>query len=402
MKRGARARPSGRPRIAIVGGNFAGLTAAQNLGPRYEVTVFDPSPSFEWLPNLHELLSGEKQPADLRLPRGRLVKKAGHRFVRARVRHIDADARRLVTTQGREYEFDACIVAVGGIDETFGVRGVAEHARGFKTVADCARIGRELRALARRRGPCRVVIVGGGFEGIEALGEILRRYRKRSGLHVELIEAGPALMADGPRSIDRRIRKLCASLDVGLRTGSPVVAVTPRNVLLRSGERVRSDLTIWTGGARASPLLAASGLAVKPGSWAPVDATLRSTRAHNVLVIGDAAGLKPPLSKQAYYAMQMGELAAANVERLLAGRSLRPFKPDDKPKLVAFGDLDTFLVAGRSAIASPRLASLKEAVFQLTMAQIDPPLNAPALRQLSGRLDSMLGLALRRSGIRAG
>jgi len=62
-----------RPRIAIVGGNFAGLTAAQGLGREYDVTVIDRSPHFEWLPNIHELLSGEKRTADLRLSRARVV-----------------------------------------------------------------------------------------------------------------------------------------------------------------------------------------------------------------------------------------------------------------------------------------------------------------------------------------
>jgi len=54
--------------------------------------------------------------------------------------------------------------------------------------------------------------------------------------------------------------------------------------------------------------------------------------------------------------------------------------------LVAFGDLDTFLVSGRSVIASPTLAAAKEAVFQLTMAQIDPPTGAAQLRALTNRV----------------
>jgi hypothetical protein len=37
-------------------------------------------------------------------------------------------------------------------------------------------------------------------------------------------------------------------------------------------------------------------------------------------------------------------------------------------------------------IASPGLAALKEAVFQVTMAEIDPPLNASALGQMTARL----------------
>jgi NADH dehydrogenase len=155
---------------------------------------------------------------------------------------------------------------------------------------------------------------------------------------------------------------------------------------LGSGERLRSDLTIWTGGVTASPLLRDSGLAGKSGPWAPVTPALQSTRFENLFVIGDAAALPRPLPKQAYFAMQMGERAADNARRWLAGRSLRAFRPAPKPMLVSFGDLDTFLVRGRVVSASPALAALKEAVFQATMAQIDPPLEPSALRDLKARL----------------
>src|SRR5512137_1033338 len=131
-----------RPRIVIVGANFAGIAAAQHLDGRYDVTVVDRSPWFEWLPNIHELLSGVKRPGDLRLPRARLVKRAGHRFVRAEVVRIDAPNRAVVTSKGRRFPFDACIVAVGGVDETFGVPGADRHAMPFKSVDDCAEIGR--------------------------------------------------------------------------------------------------------------------------------------------------------------------------------------------------------------------------------------------------------------------
>jgi NADH:quinone reductase (non-electrogenic) len=79
-----------RRRIVIVGANFAGLAAAQHLGREHAVTVIDRSASFEWLPNIHELLSGVKRPAILRLSRARLLARTGHRFVRATVAAIDA------------------------------------------------------------------------------------------------------------------------------------------------------------------------------------------------------------------------------------------------------------------------------------------------------------------------
>jgi NADH dehydrogenase len=375
-----------RPRIAIVGANFAGLSAAQHLRPDHAVTVIDQSPWFEWLPNVHELLSGVKQPADLRLPRARLVARAGHRFVRATVAAIDARAGRLVTVSGRHIDFDACVVAIGGVSETYGIKGADRHAMPFKSVANCAAIGRKLATLARRPGRCSVVIVGGGLEGIEALGEILRRYRRREGLGITVIEAGRRLLPGSPPALDAAVRAHCSGHDVRFVTRTPVSAVTPKHVQLRSGEVLHSDLTLWTGGVAAPPLLRASGLVDAPRQWAPVNAALRSTKFDNVFVIGDAAGLRRPLGKQAYFAMQMGACAAGNATRALAGRPLRAFRPSPKPMLVAFGDVDTFLVTGRTVVASPRLAALKEAVFQLTLAEIDPPLNAPALRDLASRL----------------
>jgi NADH dehydrogenase FAD-containing subunit len=381
------ARPQAlRPRIAIVGANFAGLAAARQLGREYAVTVFDRSASFEWLPNIHELISGVKRPADLRLSRRRLVTRAGHRFVLAEVTAIDAAAGQLSTRTGRKFGFDCCIVAVGGADETYGVRGADRHAMPFKSVDDCATIGRELATLARKRGRSSVVIVGGGLEGVEALGEILRRHARLDGLAITLVEAGPRLLPGTPIRLDAAVRAHCEGRNVRILTDSPVTAVTPKQVRLRGGVTIRSDLTLWTGGVTAPPLLREAGLADKPRQWAPVTAALRSKRFDNVFVIGDAAGLPHPLAKQAYYALQMGACAAENAQRSLAGRRLRDFKPSAKPMLVAFGDLDTFLVSGRTVIASPGLAALKEAVFQVTMAEIDPPLNASALGQMTGRL----------------
>lgn len=373
-------------RIAIVGANFAGLTAAQNLGREHVVTVFDPSPWFEWLPNIHELLSGVKRPGELRLSRRRLVARAGHRFVRAAVTSIDARRGQLTTAKDRSYDFDVCIVAVGGVNETFGVDGADRHAMPFKSVGDCDAIGRRLATLARRKGKHSVVIVGGGFEGVEALGEILRRDRTRDAFRIAVVEAGPRLLAGHPSGLDAKVRSHCEGRDVRILTKSRVASVTRRRVRLASGETLHSDLTIWTAGATAPSLLRESGLARRPRQWAPVRPTLQSARFDNVFVIGDAAALPRPLAKQAFYAMQMGACAAENVQRVLLGRRPRNFRPSGKPMLVTLGDLDTFLVAGRSIVASPGLAAAKEAVFQVTMAQIDPPVGADALRALASRV----------------
>ena len=375
-----------RPRVAIVGAGFGGLRAAQELGSEFDVTVFDPSPWFEWLPNIHELVSRAKRPADLRLPLKRLMTAAGHRFVRDAVAAIDARRGTLATAGGEVHAFDFCIVAVGGVNATYGVPGVERYAMPFRSVGQCDAIGRRLAALLKGRKPRSIVIAGGGFAGVEALGEILRRYRTRDNLALHIVEAGPALMPGASPKIDAAVRKHVRAFDVQIHTGIPVAAITPTGLRLRDGKRLRSDLTIWTGGGVAPPLLHAARLAPKPLQWAPVDATLRSRRYKNVFVIGDAATLPAPVPKQAFHALEMGECAAANVRRAAAGRALHRYRPSRTPLLVAFGDLDTFLVAGRSVVANPALAAGKEAVYQVTMAQIDPPSNVQALGHLASRV----------------
>ena len=46
-----------------------------------------------------------------------------------------------------------------------------------------------------------VVIVGGGLEGIEALGEILRRFRHREAFDVIVVEAGARLLPGTPSAL---------------------------------------------------------------------------------------------------------------------------------------------------------------------------------------------------------
>jgi NADH dehydrogenase len=359
-----------RERVLILGGGFAGLAAALELSSdRHDVTLIDRSRWFEFLPNIHELISGVKSPDLLRLPLDRNVRRAGHTFRRDTVTAIDPVGRTVATRSRKAIGYDALIVALGGVDAARGVPGVVEHALPFKNVEQCDRIGRRLTRLAARRKPARVVIVGGGLEGVEALGEILRRYRG-AGLHVTLVEARERLLPEAPAALDTCLRRLCAPYDVDFRMASPVRRIEPAAVALVGGDSLPSDLTIWTGGPAPPALLAASGLAPADG-WAPVNEMLQSRSHPEVFVTGDAAELPNGLPKQGYHALDMGVCAARNVERLRDGRTLVPFRPSPKPTLISFGDLTCFLVAGGRALEGPSLGAAKEAVFELLMAQLD-------------------------------
>jgi NADH dehydrogenase FAD-containing subunit len=83
--RGRAAKQSGSAEVVVLGGGFAGLAALRSLPPRFRTTLVDERPTFEFLPNIHELISGLKSPELLRLPLRPLVRRAKARFVQGRV-----------------------------------------------------------------------------------------------------------------------------------------------------------------------------------------------------------------------------------------------------------------------------------------------------------------------------
>ena len=375
-----------RKHIVIVGGNFAGLTAAVNLSRRHAVTVIDPSRYFEWAPGIHEILSGVKTQQGLRLDRAAIAKQAGHRFLRDSVTELQPAQRRLATASGRELDFDACIVAVGALWNTHHIPGADRHAMPFRSVADALAIKHRMHTLLQQGKPLRIVIAGGGISGIEALGEILRGHRDDASLTVELVEAGSQLLPGLPASLDADLRHLCEPYAVKFHTSTTIASVSPKGVRLADGTRLRSELTLWTAGLAPPVLLRESGLAPPPQVWADVHQTLQSRHFDNTFVIGDAAQPPQAVGKQASNAIDMGTLAAANVARLLDGHTLKPFTPALKPLLIAFGDLQTYLVAGRSVLASKVLAGAKEGVYQVFMSQMGPNGVFKSLPAATGRL----------------
>lgn len=372
--------------IVVVGASFAGLSAAAALSPRHAVTVIDAARHFEWIPNLHELVSGVKTAPALRIDRRAAVERAGHRFVEDAVVALEPAQRRLHTARGRTYDFDACIVAAGAVAAVHGVPGAADHALPFRHIADAQAVARRLKDLRRRGTSMHIVIAGAGIVGIEVLGELLRRHRDAPGLRVDVVEPAARLLPGLPAALDADLRERCSPWPVRFRTGTGITRVTPKGVRLSDGSRLHADLVVWSAGLAPAPLLQAGGLTRAPDAWAAVRASLQSRRHDRIFVVGDAARLPTPLARQAYHAIDMGEHAAANAERLFAARPLRPFEPNPKPLLVAFGDLQTYLVAGPDVYASPLLAGAKEAVYQVFMAQMTPGGVAARLTSAARRL----------------
>lgn len=374
-----------RPQVIIIGGNFAGLSAARTLSAKhFQVTVIDPSTDFEWLPHIHELISRHKKAEQLRHNREQLLARAGHRFLQETVTSIDKQQQRVQLSSGQWLPYDELVVTVGNLSMIDRVKGAREYALPLGSIAEAERAALQLQRLDSLSLPQRpVVLVGASIEGIEVLGEMLRRYRRQWRFQLHVIEAQTTVMAQF-KGMDSYFKERVADLAIQWHTGRFVTEVSKESITLDNGEVLPSRVTLWCAGAIPNPLLAEAGLA-PARHYAPVKTTLQSVENEHVWIAGDAAAFPTTLEKQAYHALPMGALIAKNIERKMKGRTLAEFKPLPIPSLMSFGDVG-FLLFKSHALVSPSLIAAKEGVFQANFNLIKPPRQVSDWQQIKDSL----------------
>lgn len=115
-------------KTVVVGGNFAGLTAALELkrkgGANHEVILVSSSTVFIFIPSLIWVPLKWREIKDITVPIEPVLKKAGVQFVHAEALHVDPENRVLQTTKG-DIEFDHVVIATGP-------RAVMDVAEGFQ------------------------------------------------------------------------------------------------------------------------------------------------------------------------------------------------------------------------------------------------------------------------------
>jgi NADH dehydrogenase len=347
---------SGAPRhILVVGAGFAGLYAAMGLkgavAAGHRVTVVNQESFFQYQPFLPEVASGTIDPRAAVVPLRRVLKHC--RIVIGEVTRVDHAGREAyVRTSGgdeRTIGYDIVVLAPGSRSRVLPVPGLAEHGIGFKTVQEAIYLRNHVLAqldvaaseedAARRRAALTFVFVGGGYAGVEALGELedlardaIENYPdlEASEMRWVLVDAAERILPELPEGLASYAQELLQRRGIIVKLATRLESAEGGVIRLSDGDTFPAETLVWTAGVKPSPLARESGLPVDEQGRLLVDRYLRVEGVEDVWGAGDAAsvpdettgGLSPPTAQ---HGLRQGKRVAANIEAFLTGDPLQPF-----------------------------------------------------------------------------
>ena len=359
-----------KSRIIVIGANFAGLSAASKLSKCHDVTIIDAKQDFQWTPNIHEILSDVKKETSLNLNLATIITRLGHHFINQTVSSIDGALQTVTLDDKQILNYDVLLIASGHSRSNYGIKGASKYAHGFRSADNVIQIHHDIEAvLNSNKHLININIVGGGFTGVEVLGELLRKYASTKQLHFNVIDNASRLVQALPERLSDDVISQCKNYQVSFHFNKKITEVKKSSIHFDDNKSIDSDVTIWSAGTKLPEYLDGINTQATPNGLA-VNTFLQTKEFSSIFVAGDSATLPNALPKQASIALDMGVHAAININRFCAKKSLKPFKVSVKPVLLSLGDINTYFIQGKLVLASPLLAAGKEALYQFYMARL--------------------------------
>ena len=344
-----------KPRVVILGAGFGGLTAARAMAKDADVTLVDRHNFQTFLPLLYQVSTAGLAADHVVHPVRGALRKSGVKFRMGSPLSVDHKNKTVKLDSSEVLEFDHLVVALGSSTADFGVPGVAEYGLGMKSVHEAinirAAVMRRFEDLCRFEDDTRlsIAVVGGGPTGVEmagALAELKRGPLKNDMAHaaehidIYLIEAGPRILPMFSEKLSARAESDLRKLGVIVRTNTSVREVQSRKIIVKEGDPIPAEITVWAAGVKGEPTAELLNLPIV-GSRIDVEESLRVSHYPHIWAIGDIAGAKGAdgrfLPMVAPVAMQQARFVAKQIIRAHKGEAVKAFKYLDKGSMATIG-----------------------------------------------------------------
>jgi NADH dehydrogenase len=364
-----------KKRVVIVGGGFGGCFTAKRLETMLsrtsdiEVALVNRDNYFIFQPLLPEVASGAIVPHQIVNPIRRMLPRT--RFYASELLGIALERREVTILLGdgkrsHVLVYDHLVIALGTVLDLSRLPGMNEHALPMRTVADAFYLRNHVIGCLERadiepdpeykRSLLTFVVVGGGFSGVETVGElqemvdnVLPSYPNltRAEIRFVLVQGADRILPEVVPSLAMYAAKRLTSRGVEMFLNARCKAATAHGVVLEGDRKIATQTLVATIGNGPHPLLAKLPCPREKGRIV-ADATLAVPGFPGVWALGDCAAITHEHEGMLYAptaqnAIRQAARCAANIVAELRGEAPQKFHFDALGKLASLG--------GRSAVA---------------------------------------------------
>jgi len=371
-----------KPKIVILGAGYGGLVTATRLQKAVgineaDIVLINKNEYHYETTWLHEASAGTLHHNRVRYDIKTVIDRNKVEFIQDTAIEIKTEDKKVILENG-EVEFDYLVVALGGESETFGIKGLKEHAFSIVNVNAARQIRNHIEyqfatyntEVEKKDERLTIVVGGAGFTGIEFLGELGNRIPELcreydvdfQKVKIICVEAAPMVLPGfDPDLVEYAVAQL-QKKGVEFRIGTAIKECTPDGIIVGKGEEeteeIKAGTVVWAAGVRGNSIIENSGLEAMRGR-VKVQSDLRAPGHDNIFIIGDCSlmineEINRPYPPTAQIAMQQGEVCARNIVALMHNKAeLESFKPDIKGTVCSLGEDDAIgVVFGKKLVGS--------------------------------------------------
>ena len=351
-----------RPHLVILGGGFAGISAAKQLRKeKIDITLIDRRNHHLFQPLLYQVATAGLSAPEIAQPlRHIFANQTNLTTLMDEVTEVDLENKRIVMKE-HDLTYDYLLIGMGAQTGFFGNDHWEPYTLGLKTLNEATDIRRNFLTgfeqaevesnPVKRENLLNFVVVGGGPTGVEMAGamaelaqQVLNKDFRRinpSSARIHLIEAGPRLLPAFSESQSKYTLERLEKMGVTVHLNLPVSKIEQGRVF--AGEQVfYSDSIVWAAGVEGNRVTRHMGkIPLDRGGRIQVESNLSVPGHPEVFAAGDIVSLTDVKGQKvpgvAPAAMQMGNHAARQIRRSLAGKDRQAFSYLDKGNMATIG-----------------------------------------------------------------
>src|ERR687888_737586 len=361
-------------RILILGSGFAGIEVLKRLQRKFrkksniDITLVSRDNFLLFTPMLHEVSSGMIETRHIVTPVRSFCNKAN--FYEADVQSIDLQNKKVIITYtiGKQseptpykqhvLEYDYLVIALGSETSFFGMEDIKRHAFTMKTIDDAIVLRNHLLNILEqasleqensdlRKSLLTFVVVGGGFGGVETVGELndfvketVREFYKNismADIKIILVNSHDKILPELGEELGNFALQKLKEKGVDFIMNTQVKGATATTAKLDNGNVISTYTLIWTAGVSPSEVM--SNLACEHDKHHRIKCNnyleLSGHEGQGVYALGDCASITDPHTGKPYpptaqHAIRQGKVAAKNIISSIEGKRRKKQKFDYK------------------------------------------------------------------------